>query len=86
MQEDRAGLLWDRTFGETGLRALLSSDDDALRLWAIRRLLEYGEWDEIWRELTLDDVEWALPRIVLRSRQTQSFWREAVAFWRGRAP
>ena len=53
--------------------------------WAIRRLLEYGEWDEIWQYLTLDAVEKALPGLRFRSPELESFWREAVARWRAHA-
>jgi hypothetical protein len=86
MKEDRPGFLWDRTLDDAGFRALLGSADDSARLWAVRRLLEYGEWDEIWRYLTLADVRQALPRLRFRSPETASFWQEAVAFWSDRAP
>ena len=71
-------------------RRLLSPDEAARYLglgsrWAIRRLLEYGEWEEIWRYLTHDDVEPALPGLRLRTPELDSFWRVAVARWRPRA-
>ena len=76
---DRPGFLWDVRLVEPEFRRLLAEGTDTERLWATRRLLEYGEWDEIWRFLTLDDVEQALPRLRFRSPELASFWKEAVA-------
>jgi hypothetical protein len=81
-EADRPGFLWDVRLAEPEFRRLLAEGTDGERLWAIRRLLEYGEWDEIWRFLTLDDVERALPRLRFRSSELASFWKEAVARWR----
>lgn len=81
-EADRPGFLWDVRVDEPEFRRLLAEGTDEERLWAIRRLLEYGEWEEIWRFLTLEDVEGALPRLRFRSPQLESFWREAVARWR----
>ncbi len=78
---DPPGFLWDLRLDESEFRRIVRGSEDE-RLWAIRRLLEYGEWGEIWTYLTLEDVERALPRIRLRSPELQSFWEEAVSRWR----
>lgn len=75
-------LFWDVPMTETELGRILREGPPDRRLWIIRRLLERGEWEEIWSVLTLADVEGALPEIRLRSPVLDSFWREAVAIWR----
>ena len=85
VETEPLGFLWDVRLSEPGFRRLVARGTDHERRWAIRRLLEYGEWEEIWRYLTLDDVERALPGLRLRTPELDSFWREAVARWRPRA-
>lgn len=83
---EQPDLFWDTKLSDTELRKKLAAGSAQERLWVIRRLLEYGEWEEIWKFLTLDDVEWALPRLRFRSPELQSFWQAAVTLWRERAP
>jgi hypothetical protein len=84
VEEDPLPFLWDVRLGELEFGRLLAEGADDDRLWAIRRLLEYGEWHEIWCCLTLDDVDRALPRLRFRTPELRSFWQEAVARWRAR--
>ena len=84
-ETDRPGFLWDLRLSSSEFRRLLVEGAADERRWAIRRLLEYGEWDEIWQYLTLDAVEKALPGLRFRSPELESFWREAVARWRAPA-
>ena len=82
---DVADLFWDTTVDSRQVRRRLREGPDLSRRAIVRRLLEYGEWDEIGALLTLEDIERDLPHLRLRSPELDSFWREAVAFWRSEA-
>lgn len=77
-----AGLFWDAEVGARQIRRLLREGDELSRRAVVRRLLEFGEWDEILAFLSLDDIERELPYVSFRSPEIESFWKEAVAFWR----
>jgi hypothetical protein len=82
---DVRDLFWDAAVDALEVRRLLREGPELSRRAIMRRLLEYGEWDEIRAFLTLDDIERELPQLRFRSPEVESFWREAVAFWRSRA-
>lgn len=77
-----ADLFWDAAVDARQIRHLLREGDELSRRAVVRRLLEFGEWDEIRAFLTLQDIERDLPHLTFRSPEVASFWREAAAFWR----
>ena len=46
----------DREVSEEELRAILSSDDQEQRAWAISHMLRYAQWDDIWTYVDRDEV------------------------------
>ena len=46
----------DREITEEEVRAILSSDDQEQRAWAISHMLRYAQWDDIWTYVDRDEV------------------------------
>jgi hypothetical protein len=78
-------IFWGRRIDAEEVRRRLTDGDEWVRRAIVRRLLEYGEWEEIRALLTLDAIARDLPYIRFRSSEVESFWKEAVAFWRSQA-
>jgi hypothetical protein len=62
---DTLAFIPDRPMSEAQLRRLLAEGSPEMRAWAVTRLLQFAEWDEIWAYVTRDQVGELFPLLDL---------------------
>jgi hypothetical protein len=77
----RLYFFWDYDITEEDLRAILSSDNEVEKAWAMTRLLEAAKWDDIWRFITLDDLRVNFDRLRFRFDKDRETWAYAINRW-----
>jgi hypothetical protein len=82
---ERPYFIWDYDFSEEKIREMLRGDDEYYKTWAVGRILQYAQWDDIWKYLTLDDVRDCFDRIAWRFPFIKEMWAYALEVWDGQA-
>ena len=77
----RLYFLWDYDLGEEEFREILKSGAPLEKGWLITRILEYAKWDDIWRLLTIADIEANFEYLRFRRAQDRDLWRLALDRW-----
>ncbi|MGE0823037.1 MAG: hypothetical protein AB7G75_30500 [Candidatus Binatia bacterium] len=62
------------------LRHHVQDKDSPQRLWAIRRILKYAQWEDMKRLLTVEDIAEALPHVDLPDKRRKML-TTAVRVW-----
>jgi hypothetical protein len=63
--EERLAFIPDREMTAEQLRRLLAEGPDDRRAWAVTRLLQYAEWEEIWTFVDREQVAELFPLLEL---------------------
>ena len=78
---DRLYFLWDYDLGEEDVRQILQSGNPLEKGWLITRILEYAKWEDIWRLLTIEEIEANFENLRFRRPQDRDLWRLALERW-----
>lgn len=78
---NRLYFFWDYDIGEEELCDILRRGTSMEKAWVITRILEYAKWDDIWRYLTLSDIQENLERLKFRHPQDRELWAYALERW-----
>ena len=78
---NRLYFLWDYDLGEEDIRQILKSGNSLDKGWLITRILEYAKWDDIWRLVTIADIEANFEYLRFRRSQDRDLWRLALERW-----
>lgn len=78
----RPSFLWDYDLTEGQIREILNGPL-AKRRWLVAKILEHAKFDEVWKYLSLKDIERDLPSLRMNLR-TKNHWEYAVNRWRKR--
>lgn len=76
----KPSFLWDYDINEGEIREILSGSLQE-RKWLIARILEHAAFDEIWKYLSLHDIERDLQHLRLPGK-TKEHWEYALKRWR----
>jgi len=76
----RPSFLWDYDLTEGQIREILSGPLDR-RKWLVARILEHARFDEIWRYLTLSQIERDLAHLRLPAK-VREHWEFAIRRWK----
>lgn len=79
-QKVRPSFLWDYDLTEGQIREILGGPLDR-RKWLLARILEHAKFGEIWKYLTLQEIERDLPSLRMNSG-LKSHWEYAIKCWR----
>lgn len=76
-------VIWEYDEDVNDLRRYINLEDknSPERLWAIARVLKYGDWKDVKRVLTVEDIEEALPQIDLPEKKRKAL-EKALEVWR----
>ena len=77
----RPYFFWDYDISEEEVRRLVSEGTPAEQAWVISRILGYAKWDDIWRHLTIEDIQRNLDRLHFRRAQDRELWVYALRRW-----
>ncbi len=80
-QSQRPYFFWDYDITEEEVREILRSDDKIEKAWVITRILEYAKWKDIWRYLTVRDIQENLEHVRFRWSRDRELWAYAIARW-----
>lgn len=78
---NRLYFLWDYDLGEEEVRQILKSENSLDKGWLITRILEYAKWEDIWRLVTIADIEENFEYLRFRRNQDRELWRLALERW-----
>lgn len=76
----RPSFLWDYDLTDGEIHEILSGTLEKRR-WLVARILEHSSFDEIWKYLTIDQIERDLPKLRLLPK-TMEHWELALKCWR----
>lgn len=76
----RLYFFWDYDITEADLRAILQGENEVEKAWAITRLLEAAQWEDIWKYIRLRDLRQWFPKLHLRP-QISEVWGYALKVW-----
>jgi len=77
---ERPYFLWDYDLSYDDVRTILRGDDLQQRYWLVGRIIEYAAWEDIWKFLTVADIQKALPHLRIR-KKIKEIWEVAIARW-----
>lgn len=81
--QERPSFLWDYDLTEGQIREIIAGPLEKRR-WLVARILERAQLKEVWRYLTLDQIERDLPHLRLPAK-TKEHWAHAIKIWKGAA-
>lgn len=76
----RAYFFWDYNLSEADVKRLLKEGDEHTRLWIIARILQYATYEDIWKYITLKELNQVYSRLKLRP-QLKKVWDYALSIW-----
>jgi hypothetical protein len=77
----RLYFLWDYDLTEEQVRALLRNGSPVEQAWLIGRILEHCRWNDIWRYLTVKQIQEHLGQVHFRRPADRELWTYALARW-----
>jgi hypothetical protein len=80
-QSQRPYFFWDYDITEEEVHEILRGDDKVEKAWIITRILEYAKWKDIWRYLTVQDIQENLEHVQFRWPRDRELWTVAIARW-----
>lgn len=80
---DRPYFIWDYDLSYSDVKAILQGDDPEQRYWLIGRIIECASWDDVWKFLTVNDIQEALPHLKIR-KKLKGIWEVAITRWTSR--
>ncbi len=81
VKKKRVYFFWDYDLDEEDVRAILRGDDEYEKVWVISRIIQYAQWDDIWKYLKLDDVKTYFDRNQWRTPELKELWSWALSVW-----
>jgi hypothetical protein len=78
---ERSYFFWDYSITSDKVRQILRSGSPSEKSWVISRILEYAKWEDIWRYLTVDDIQQNLEHLHFRRPQDRELWAYALDRW-----
>lgn len=79
-EEVTSRVVWEYDLDVNDLRRFIKDKESPQRLWAIGRVLKYGDWKTVKKLLTPEDIAEALPQVDLPEQKRKALER-AVEFW-----
>ena len=76
----RPYFLWDYNFSEEEVHELLSQQSFEKKKWLIARILEQARFEDVWKYLSVDDIQVALP-LIRMSPKKKEYWNHAIKVW-----
>ncbi len=76
----RPYFLWDYDLSEEEVHELLSQYSFEKKKWLIARILEHARFDDVWKYLSMDDIQRALPLIRMNPKKKE-YWNYAIKVW-----
>jgi hypothetical protein len=78
----RPYFIWDYDLTEEEVRAILRGENEYEKLWVMVRILESARWSDIWRYLTIGEVQRYWPQLYRRMRrEVRDVWAWAMEVW-----
>lgn len=78
--KQKPSFLWDYDLSEGEIREILSSPFER-RKWLVAKILEHAIFEEVWKYLTLEQIEKDLPRLRIPEK-IKGHWQYAIEVWR----
>lgn len=77
---ERPSFLWDYDLSHGQIVEILRGPQKN-RLWLVAKILEHAKWEELWRYLTVRQIERDLPLLRLPEK-TRAHWDYALRHWK----
>jgi|YNPNPStandDraft_1061719.scaffolds.fasta_scaffold93781_2 hypothetical protein len=72
---------WDYAITEEHLRDILRGENADERAWAISRIIQYARWEDIWKYVTLHDIQTHWEQLQWRTPELRDLWAYALEVW-----
>lgn len=80
MKKKRPYFLWDYDLSEDDVRKILCGNNETERQWMMGRILTSANFKDVWKYLTLEDIQTELPKLRFRPEIKKS-WERAINVW-----
>ncbi|HNT54260.1 MAG TPA: hypothetical protein PKG95_06075 [Anaerolineaceae bacterium] len=80
----RPYFIWDYDLTEADIRAILSGEDATQKAWLVARLLESARYQDIWRYISLAELQRIFPKLQLKPAVREA-WAFALLVWAGQS-
>ncbi len=77
----RVYFFWDYDLTEEDVRVILRGTNETEKIWVMSRILESARWEDIWKFLTLKDVQNYFDKIRWRTPYLKELWAYALEVW-----
>ena len=72
--------LWDYDLSEEQVQEMLATQSFDKKKWLIARILESARFEDVWKYLTLGDIQKALPHLRMNPKK-KAYWSHAIKIW-----
>ena len=72
---------WDYDLSEEDVRAILAGDDAHRKAWVISRLLNAARWEDVWKYVTVADIQAHFDLLRFRLPYLRELWAHALELW-----
>lgn len=72
---------WDYDLTDEDVREILRGANETEKIWVMSRILQSARWDDIWKFLTLKDVQAYFDKIQWRTPYLKDLWKYALEVW-----
>ena len=80
--KQRPDFIWDYDLTEEDVRAILRGDNEYEKLWVMVRIMESARWSDIWKYLTIAEINHYWSQLYRRMRrEVRDVWAWAMEVW-----
>lgn len=72
---------WDYDLDEEEVKAILRGANETEKIWVMSRILQNARWQDIWKYLTVRDVQQNFQRLEWRRPYFKELWAHALKVW-----
>ena len=72
---------WDYDLDEEDVKAILRGTNETEKIWVMSRILQNARWHDIWKYLTLRDIQENFQRLEWRLPYFKELWGHALRVW-----
>jgi hypothetical protein len=76
----RLSYFWDYKLTEKDFKEILASGNEVRRRWAIARLVESAPLTEVWKHISLKELQEIFPHLKLKE-PIRRVWQKALQVW-----
>ena len=79
--KERPYFIWNADLGEEDVQRILSEGTEYSRIQLMSTILHYARFEDIWKYISVKDVQQRFWQIPWRTVELRDYWRWALTIW-----